>query len=292
MKFFSNPFKKIRCEECGNNYDYVLDKCPTCNRLNPEDDPKRRSFASLLPLGPIREIILFLIGFVALTIVANIIGVVALFVKAQSLSGTSITAEEMKTLLNQYASSSDYSLLVNDLAYTIVFAGMIVFLWKDNVKLLKSFLSYKVLVGLGIGLGMMLLSGIWGAIAAKLGAETNINQSAVTSTVTLSPVLAVLVTGLIAPFVEELTYRVGAFTFLKRINTAVAYIVIAVLFGLIHIKDFSSLNEWLSYPSYLIAGFCLCFAYDKFGFSASFSAHALNNLISVASILLTQGNQQ
>ena len=154
---------------------------------------------------------------------------------------------------------------------------------------MKSFANLKILFGFVVGFAMIILSGIWSNIAIKLGASTNINQGAVEETIKASPLLAVLVTGLIAPFVEELTYRVGAFTFLKRINTVLAYVVVGALFGLIHIKDYGSLNEWLSYPSYLIAGLCLCFAYDKFGFGGSFLAHAMNNLLAVLSYLLVAG---
>ncbi len=289
MKYLNNPFKKHKCEECGKNYDYLSNECPACSKENPTDEPYKRSFNSMLPLGPWREIILFLIGLVVLTIVANIIGTVALLIKSAQVVTPNMTQDELNEILTAYSESASYTLLVNDLAYTIIFAGMVLFLWKDNVRLFKSFLSYKVLVGLGIGLGMILLSSIWSMIANKLGAEQNINQGAVESTVIASPALAILVTGLVAPFVEELTYRVGAFTFLKRINVILAYVVVGALFGLIHIKDFSSVNEWLSYPSYVIAGLCLSFAYHKFGFAASFSAHAFNNLLSIALILAEQG---
>lgn len=290
MKYLSNPFKKTKCQECGKQYDWLRDECPSCKTKNDSDDPKKRSFSSLLPIGPVREIILFMFGLVLLSVVANIIGVIALFRQSGILLSSGLSGDELTTALNNYASSAEFTLIVNDTAYIIMFAMMLLLLWKDNVRLFKSFLSYKVLVGLGIGLGIVVLSSIWGMISNKLGADTNINQGAVESTILLSPVLAVLVTGIIAPFVEELTYRVGAFTFLKRINTVLAYLVVGILFGLIHIKDFSSANEWLSYPSYLIAGLCLCFAYDKFGFSASFAAHAFNNLLSVILVLSQKGN--
>ncbi len=290
MKYLSNPFKKTKCPECGKQYDWLMDECPSCKTKNDSDDPKKRSFSSLLPIGPVREIILFMFGLVLLSVVANIIGVIALFRQSGILFSSGLSGDELTAALNNYASSAEFTLIVNDSAYIIMFAMMLLLLWKDNVRLFKSFLSYKVLVGLGIGLGIVVLSSIWGMISNKLGADTNINQGAVESTILLSPVLAVLVTGIIAPFVEELTYRVGAFTFLKRINTVLAYLVVGILFGLIHIKDFSSANEWLSYPSYLIAGLCLCFAYDKFGFSASFAAHAFNNLLSVILVLSQKGN--
>lgn len=289
MKHFFNPFHRSVCPKCGKRYDPLSSSCPKCNEKNEEVDPRARSFAPLLTLGAYREIGLFLIGFVGLFLLAQIIGIITLSVESFRYAQMGLTGDELKAALTEFSSSVRFTLLINDLTYTLIFAAMLLFLWKDNRRLLKSFANLKILFGFVVGFAMIILSGIWSNIAIKLGASTNINQGAVEETIKASPLLAVLVTGLIAPFVEELTYRVGAFTFLKRINTVLAYVVVGALFGLIHIKDYGSLNEWLSYPSYLIAGLCLCFAYDKFGFGGSFFAHAMNNLLAVLSYILASG---
>ena len=289
MKHFFNPFHRSVCPKCGKRYDPLSSSCPKCNEKNEEVDPRARSFAPLLTLGANREIGLFLIGFVGLFLLAQVIGIITLSAESFRYAQMGLTGDELKAALTEFSSSVRFTLLINDLTYTLIFAAMLLFLWKDNRRLLKSFANLKILFGFVVGFAMIILSGIWSNIAIKLGASTNINQGAVEETIKASPLLAVLVTGLIAPFVEELTYRVGAFTFLKRINTVLAYVVVGALFGLIHIKDYGSLNEWLSYPSYLIAGLCLCFAYDKFGFGGSFLAHAMNNLLAVLSCILTSG---
>ena len=289
MKHFFNPFHRSVCPKCGKRYDPLSSSCPKCHEKNEEVDPRARSFAPLLTLGAYREIVLFLIGFVGLFLLAQVIGIITLSAESFRYVQMGLTGDELKAALTEFSSSVRFTLLINDLTYTLIFAAMLLFLWKDNRRLLKSFANLKILFGFVVGFAMIILSGIWSNIAIKLGASTNINQGAVEETIKASPLLAVLVTGLIAPFVEELTYRVGAFTFLKRINTVLAYVVVGALFGLIHIKDYGSLNEWLSYPSYLIAGLCLCFAYDKFGFGGSFLAHAMNNLLAVFSYILTSG---
>lgn len=289
MKHFFNPFHRSVCPKCGKRYDPLSSSCPKCHEKNEEVDPRARSFVPLLTLGAYREIGLFLIGFVGLFLLAQIIGIIILSAESFRYAQMGLTGDELKAALTEFSSSVRFTLLINDLTYTLIFAAMLLFLWKDNRRLLKSFANLKILFGFVVGFAMIILSGIWSNIAIKLGASTNINQGAVEETIKASPLLAVLVTGLIAPFVEELTYRVGAFTFLKRINTVLAYVVVGALFGLIHIKDYGSLNEWLSYPSYLIAGLCLCFAYDKFGFGGSFLAHAMNNLLAVLSYILASG---
>lgn len=286
MKYFHNPFKKKICPKCDSSTNELNSTCRVCKNEFETDDPRIRSFNNNLPIGPIRELILFVIGSAGLFIIAQLIGTAALFIKTFEFTASGLTGEELTNAVKEYSSSVSLTVIMNDLTYALIFVGMLLFLWRDNRRLWKSFANFKVLLGIPIFLGMMVLSSIWSMIATKLGATTNINQSTVVSTVVSYPFLAVIITGLVAPFVEELTYRVGAFTFLKRINRVLAYVVVGALFGLIHIKDFTSANEWLSYPSYVIAGLCLCFAYDMFGFGTSFTAHALNNLVSVVSILL------
>ena len=240
MKHFFNPFHRSVCPKCGKRYDPLSSSCPKCNEKNEEVDPRACSFAPLLTLGAYREIGLFLIGFVGLFLLAQVIGIITLSAESFRYAQMGLTGDELKAALTEFSSSVRFTLLINDLTYTLVFAAMLLFLWKDNRRLLKSFANLKILFGFVVGFAMIILSGIWSNIAIKLGASTNINQGAVEETIKASPLLAVLVTGLIAPFVEELTYRVGAFTFLKRINTVLAYVVVGALFGLIHIKDYGS----------------------------------------------------
>lgn len=288
MKYFHNPFRYDTCKECGKQYDHLSKECPACKTPS-EDDPRRRSFDNNLVIGPLREIGMFLIGSAGLFVLAQIIGTIALLVARTNFVAQGLTGDELAKALTEYASSAQLTLVMNDITYVIVFAGLLLFLWRDGFHLFKSIINIRTLMGIPVFIGMLVLSLIWSLISQQLGATTNDNQTAVVSTVILSPALAVLVTGLVAPFVEELTYRVGAFTFLKRINRVLAYVVVGVLFGFIHMKDFTSANEWLSFPSYLIAGIALCFAYDRFGFGAAFTAHAINNLVSVISILMSRG---
>lgn len=279
MKYFHNPFlKKTTCERCAKIYDPVYENCPECGEPNPQFNPSYRSFEHTQPLGWVRELILLAFGTILLFAVAQIIGGVAVFVKTAELAGQSLSQEEIKAALEAYLESTELSLWMNDLTYLLIFGAMLLFLWKQNRLIWKSFANLRALYGVVFGVVILVLSTIWGLIAKQLGATPNTNESIVKDGVLSAPVLAILVTGIIAPFVEEMTYRVAGFGFLKRFNRVVAYLVIGALFGLIHIKNYASLNEWLSYPSYLIAGFSLCFVYERFGFGAAFIAHSINNL--------------
>ena len=68
-------------------------------------------------------------------------------------------------------------------------------------------------------------------------------------------------------------------------NVFLAYIVTSLVFGLIHFNFFATgdalINELLNLPSYVISGFLLTLAYDKFGFACSSVAHIVNNLFSI-----------
>jgi membrane protease YdiL (CAAX protease family) len=175
---------------------------------------------------------------------------------------------------------------VNDGAYALLIIAMFLVLWRSGKTVLSSFKNPRTWLGIPLGLGVIFLSAVWSSIATQLGATTNQNESAVETTILYLPVLSVLMTGFVAPFCEELTYRVGAFGFLKRFNRFIAYLVVGILFGLIHLHDFTSANEWLAFPSYAIAGFSFCFIYEYFGFGASFLAHATNNVVAVISVII------
>jgi membrane protease YdiL (CAAX protease family) len=95
---------------------------------------------------------------------------------------------------------------------------------------------------------------------------------------------------LIAPFNEELAYRVGLFGASKRLNIYFAYFMASIVFGFIHMHFISAgwdnINEWLSLPDYVLAGLIFAYVYDHFGFGASFMAHATNNLVAVLATII------
>ena len=98
------------------------------------------------------------------------------------------------------------------------------------------------------------------------------------------PILSILVLGIIGPICEELTYRLGMFSLIGRINRVLAYIITSLVFALMHMNFSSNANivvELLNLPSYIFAGVAFCFAYDKFSLPCSLTAHTLNNLFAV-----------
>ncbi len=286
MKYFHNPFRRSRCPECGKTYDPTSTECPYCHASNPEYGPEYRSFRFTANIPWWRQILVFVTGSLGFQLIGVMLSLLVLLIlRLGPQSG--LSASEWTSFLAEYQKSAQYLTIVNDGAYAILIISLLLILWRSNKTIFASFQNPRTWLGIPLGFGVIMLSVIWNVIASKLGATTNQNETAVETTILYLPVLSVLMTGFVAPFCEELTYRVGAFGFLKRWNRVVAYLVVGLLFGLIHLHDFTSVNEWLAFPSYAIAGFSFCFIYEYFGFGASFLAHATNNVVAVISVILS-----
>lgn len=114
------------------------------------------------------------------------------------------------------------------------------------------------------------------------------NEQSLRSFITVYPVLSVIFLGFIGPICEEFTYRVSLFGIIRQFNKIIAYIVATAIFGLMHFNFRSTdmINELINLPVYLISGFLLTLAYDKFGLAASYTAHTINNLWAVLSVIV------
>ena len=116
----------------------------------------------------------------------------------------------------------------------------------------------------------------------------NVNQASVESIATSYPLIGIFIMGMVGPICEELTYRVGLYSFLRRINKYLALVVTAIVFAMIHFtfdaKDI--VEELWSFPSYLISGVILTLAYERRGPACSITAHVCYNLIAVLMIMV------
>ncbi len=276
-----------RCE-CGKTIDAARDACPYCSRVY--DDPWTRCFERICPLGTWRELALFLIGLFGFQLIGLLLSIVGQAWAQEVLVGAGLTGGSLQQALLDYASSAAFSSFVNYGAYVGFFIAVAIVVWPDLSYIAKRQFSNwrKYLIGAGLGFALIFASILWNLIVLLAGGGTSDNQAGVTNIVTYSPFLGILITGIIGPICEEFAYRVGLFNLGMRINRWVAYLFATVVFGLIHMKDFGSVNEWLNFPSYLIAGGILAFTYDRFGLSASVSAHVVNNLYAVIMTLIAQ----
>ena len=258
------------CSKCGSSYDKVEDTCPFCGAHNEEFETRKvPKYHVWLPIY--KELILFAFGIILLNIVSE---VMLLLIGDRIADEIALTA------------------LVNGVRYSAVAIAMGCLLIGSYKKLVNSFNKWLPYV-VGISAGFLLLGfNIAYSMIVNLFIETvpNHNQELANNMVRTYPLVAILILVFIGPAVEELTYRVGLFSFLSRIHKVLAYAVTIVIFALIHFKFTATgdemINELIHLPVYMVSGAVLCVLYDTMGLSCSLSAHMMNNLISTLSVFL------
>lgn len=235
-------------------------------------------------LSILKQVLLFMIGLGGLTIIQVIL----------QLGISSIASLASKTTLDyqNFIRSTTFSMLLNGLSYFILFLIFLILLRKDTDELFKSFKGWKPYVfGLVGFLAILNFNLVYNIILTSAGVSIsdNANESALNSIVKDFPFLSILIFAIIGPICEELTYRVGLFSLLKRANRWLAYGVTIVVFTLIHF-DFSGanlVNELLNIPFYTFAAITFSFLYERFGFASSMSAHITNNLFSLIATIIS-----
>lgn len=237
-------------------------------------------------------------GWGGFQILATILALITVSIVSSSYASNGLSGDDLVSALKTFQSSSQYLSIVNYGSYILLFIVMMAIVGRNIPRLFSNFKNKKCLYGILGGIALILISSLWSQISTALGATSdNENQKNIILIVKESPVLAVLCIGILGPFCEELTYRVGLFGLSKRANTYFAYIMASVFFAFIHMNFLkynssgalvwvNDINEWLSFPDYLISGFVFAWLYDKFGFGASFLAHITNNLVGVIEIII------
>lgn len=272
--------KKL-CEDCLESYDALEYECPKCHKKN--HDIEGKGISRHIAVTPIWvQIVLFAIGFIGLQIIALIVQIAFLMFKPEDIS----TSEYL--YLPQILGPSQF------IAYGLLFFAFLAFIILYHNQFFKGWKDWKTYVSAIVGIHALLgFSMIYGLILNFFFQTSgNQNEGLIKIIVGNYPFLSILILGIVGPLCEELTYRVGFFTFLRRIHPALAYTLTILLFAFIHF-DVSSfmtafkgnwtplVNELANIPSYLFAAAVLTVLYEKFGFASAFMAHASNNLISI-----------
>lgn len=249
--------------------------------LRLEDNPKLKNLTFLKTW---KYLVLFLLGLFGLSIVQYVTSIVT-----SMIAGGIYGYETSK--YHTFTYSPTYTMIINGVAYVVIFSIFMVFASKDISEYLKSFKKWQPYVAGLIGFAIIIaFSVIYNSILSMAGIKTtdNANETAVNSVVGSFPLSSLLILAFIGPICEELTYRVGLFTFLRRINGILAYVVTIAIFALIHF-DFQSetiVNELLNLPFYAFTAFVFSFLYERFGLAGSLTAHVVNNFISIGGTIL------
>lgn len=278
--------EKIKCKKCQLLIDSELDSCPYCGYENNHEEeskndalkeeikieekaPRKELFPSkVLILNKSKEWIVFIMGYLLLQVISIILSTIALslnFYFANSLVGSAI---------------------LNFSTYFILFGVLLCYLGFDVLLVLKPFKKLDTyLRGIGYGIILIIATVITSLIMKAIydPGSSNQNEQSINLITIEFPFLSLIIFGFIGPIVEELAYRLGLFGFFKKINRPAAYILTALVFGLIHFNFATSdfLLELVNLPPYIVAGLVLCFIYDKEGIGTSIMAHVVNNVYSV-----------
>ncbi|MCR5491321.1 MAG: CPBP family intramembrane metalloprotease [Bacilli bacterium] len=280
-------FGKRRCPDCAFEYDKTYSACPHCGRRN--EDRGALFFDNMVHVHPFKQLGFLICSLIGLFIFVQICGTVAGAVFAAG--HPEATQEELVA----YLSSAEGLFFTDVPAYLLLFAAMGAILFSDWKQIFKSFTKWKSYIYGVLGFMVVIafsmlysisVSGIYAALGRELPG-TNENQSLLNLMIVYNPVVSLIVFGFIGPFTEELGYRVGLFGLASRFGKVLGYVITTVVFAFIHF-DFGSFAdpaalevELINLPSYLFSGFAFSFLYAKAGFSASYTAHALNNVMSV-----------
>lgn len=284
-------FTDVHCPHCKKKYDPTYSSCPFCGERGVYFE-EAKAFDSHIHLAWWRQLVVFVIGLLGFQILGTLASYAVLMVLA--IQNTGMAYADLLTLYSDYLATGSGAMIVNGCAY-LATAGILFAIIYPNIKeFLKPFANWKAYAGGGIAFAaMMAFSLFWSTIIQLIPGYTgsNANQNTINLMVTSYPLLSIIVFGLIGPLCEEVAYRAGLFSFLKRWNSKWAYPLAAIIFGLIHfswesIGTDAIVNELLNIPDYIVAGLIFCFVYDKMGFGASSMAHISNNLLSIIATIL------
>lgn len=223
----------------------------------------------------------FVIGFVGINLLASLL-VLVLRLIIKNVPGT---------IFPGYFYSYTFSGMLNGLVYFLLFVMMMIPLGAYFPRLKEAVFNKKAWKsGALYSLAIIVASVFYNVILSMIDLQVtdNANQAGIVEMVIDSPVTSFLWIVILGPVVEELTYRLGLFAWLKSKSRILAYLGTMIIFGLIHF-DFTNpnlINELLNLPSYIIAGAILCMAYDRGGLGTSIAAHIYNNLLSFLMIFL------
>ena len=257
-----------KCEKCGLDYDVVLDECPNCHQHN-IDIEKQRIPQNIFWLPIPLQIGMFLLGF--------------------AFAGLLLMASIYMACFSSIRDESLRKFVSTCFAYGTIFIVMLVIIGFNSKGIKKFLIDWKgYLWGLAFMALLFLGSYILAVIVENIVKNPNINQANIELYTKRYPAISIIVLGIIGPVVEECAYRMGLFSFLRRLNRIAAYVITIIVFSLIHFS-FTAENiqiELLNLPSYLFGGLIFTIAYEMKGPMCSITAHVIYNVLNLSLIVL------
>ena len=270
--FLRDIVEGAKCPNCESYHDVTLKECPKCHKSN-ELFKIRRYPKRVVFLHPFVQLGMFLVGF--------------------AYGGMLLLEIFVATFREFFPTDKAFSnVLVMSIVYGVMFASLVLIaLFSGRRKLfLEKFTNgIDYLYGIGYAATIVMGTVILGAILSWFyKIDNNANQEAIEAAATGYPLLAIPVLCILGPLCEELTYRVGLYSFLRRFNKYFAFIVTTIVFAFIHFEIGAEdiMLELRSMPIYLFSGFILTLAYEHRGPACSMTAHVLYNTLAFLLIFI------
>lgn len=266
-------FKNKPCEKCGNYYDPTFEECPLCKtkdaKFEERNIPKKVAWLSAW-----QQILIFLVGFAF----GGMLFFQLLFSK---IFATTIQNNEVLG-----------TFLVISLSYVAIFVTEILIMLPRAKHFLSHFKNYdSYLYGIAYAATIYAVSIVVALIMTYgFGATTNGNQGRVETYFDAYPFVSFIIMGIIGPICEEMAFRVGLYSFVRRLNKYVAILVSTLAFIVIHMSfdPETIVNELLNIPSYAVAGILFAIAYEHKGPACSMTAHIVYNSASLILMLIAK----
>lgn len=119
--------------------------------------------------------------------------------------------------------------------------------------------------------------------------SSSANQDAIAGMTTTAPMVMAITTVVLAPFVEEMIFRVGLFQLFYTKNRKLAYLVSSLAFGFVHIVaglSSGDLSQIFYLLPYGLLGYVLCDIYEsRQSIFVPMIVHSMNNLIAMLVLL-------
>ncbi len=259
---------------------------------------------------------LFVMGFLGLQAIAMIVQIIMMVTPLFDKNSQSFT------LLGQT--------LINFISYVLLLGVLLLFVFIGSDKMAKKIImpfkkKETYLYGALAFLLILLINLVFSFLSNLIpDSSSNANQAGIETMMNTYPVLVILMTVIIAPICEELTYRAGLLDLVGKRNRLLGIIISSIIFGLIHFdytpilnllvpdqgyyqggefirytaEELASLKETylhslyielINFPVYLLSGITLALAYCHTGkLSTSMFAHFLVNAFSAISFFASR----
>lgn len=199
----------------------------------------------------------------------------------------------LKDNYNNYVDNNYYTMSLVFMIFTMIITLLVsVFIAKpklllseyksinvDKVKFIFKCLGWMIVITFAYNFFMLLLQ-----IDPNGG---NANQNIVLDMIHANPVLSFFSMIILAPILEEITYRYFLYGGIAKYSRKWAIVISGFVFMCVHATASFSMDnvdivrELLLLPPYMFSGMILAYAYDKTGnLTTSTAIHSLNNLIS------------